>query len=260
MKSRQLLTIILVVLALFASSGGLFIPSLYRETDYYKVVWMSNDLITLVIAIPMTLAAMVFSNTSERSKLIWCGVLGYFLYNYAFYLFGTNFNYFFLLYVSIFALSFYAFIISLLHIDPADIESQFKSKKHLRPVAVYLIAVVLPLAWIEGNQYVDFILHDKSPTIPKLVLALDLSLIIPTSIVAGVLLWMRKGWGYILSVIMLVKGFIYGLVLATGAYIVDVENVGELDPLFSFYLVLVFGGMICLVILLRQMRKNVESA
>ncbi len=251
---EHILTSIILLLATLATAGGLFNPDIYKETALLKAIWTSNDLVTLVIVIPMTLAVMIFAGKSERAKLVWIGFLGFMLYNYTFYLFGTTFNKFFFLYTVIFGLSVYAFFISLYRLNPSKIRKRFGNRTPVRIIAIYLILTSIPLLVVEGGQCLQYLLYGKLPSAPPLVLAIDLALIIPTSILAGILLWRKKAWGFILSVIMLVKGFSYGLVLTAGVFVVDLNKLAKQDPLLPFYLILVFFGMIGLIMLLRHMR------
>ncbi|HHY46565.1 MAG TPA: hypothetical protein GX506_04605 [Firmicutes bacterium] len=48
--------------------------------------WFGNDLVTLSVALPLLVGALVLSmKGSHRAQLVWFGILDYMLYNYAFY-------------------------------------------------------------------------------------------------------------------------------------------------------------------------------
>ena len=94
--SAHILTVIIAILAIVASAGGLFIDGLYRDNLLVTSGWYGNDLVTLMVAVPLLVVALIFSmRGSQRAHLVWLGMLDYMLYNYAFYLFGTAFNGFF---------------------------------------------------------------------------------------------------------------------------------------------------------------------
>ena len=73
---------------------------------------------------------------------------------------------------------------------------------------------------------------------------------------AAILLWQRRSWGYVLGIIMLVKGFTYGLVLCTGTLLLArSEAYGNMDPLISLYFFLVLGGLGACLLLLKNMEQ-----
>lgn len=95
-----------------------------------------------------------------------------------------------------------------------------------------------------------------------LIFALDLSIVIPNSLLAGILLWNRKAWGYILSLVMLVKGFAYGLVLCLGTILLAYSKVyGKWDPLMPFYIVIALGGFMGCFLLFKNFhpQKTLQS-
>ena len=94
-----ILSVIITILVIVASAGGLFIDDLYRDNAFAKSAWQGTDLATLVVGVPTLTVALIFAQRgSFRAQLVWLGMLDYALYNYAYYLFGTAFNGFFLIY------------------------------------------------------------------------------------------------------------------------------------------------------------------
>ena len=77
---------------------GLAFPGLYRDTDWIRAAWYGNDWVTLAAAAPLLwIASARAARGSVRGLLLWMGIAGYAVYNYAFYLFGAALNAFFLL-------------------------------------------------------------------------------------------------------------------------------------------------------------------
>ncbi len=101
----------------------------------------------------------------------------------------------------------------------------------------------------------ETILSTGHPT--SVVFALDLSIIIPSFIASAILLWQRKTWGYILAVMMLVKGFTYGLVLCIGTSVLAYNKAyGKWDPLMPLYVALAIGGGLGCWLLLKNMKAD----
>ncbi len=91
LKTAYILSVFIAILAALTSIGGLLRPDLYRDNPFVKTTWLGNDAVTLFIAIPILVAALVYSaRGSAKGQLIWMGMLDYMLYNYAFYIFWRS--------------------------------------------------------------------------------------------------------------------------------------------------------------------------
>ncbi|HUK72706.1 MAG TPA: hypothetical protein VLW50_28770 [Streptosporangiaceae bacterium] len=182
------------VLMVFPSLGGLLLPGLYRDNTWSTAAFRGNDLATLLLAVPVLAVALVLARRgSERARLVWFALLAYNVYNYAFYLFGTAFNDFFLLYAALVSLS----LIALAFAIPAIAGIQCPVRyARAWVVAGYMavVGVMFGAMWV--IQAVRFL---ASGTVPKvisdsglhtsIVFALDLTLIVPAMLIGAVLLW-----------------------------------------------------------------------
>lgn len=253
----RILSCIIAALAAITALGGLGIDNLYRDSDFIKNAWFVNDWITLVVAAPALLLSMQWAlRGSRRAHLVWMGLLLYMLYNYAFYLFGAEFNAFFLLYVALFTLSAYALIFGLSDVDARTIAGYFSEKTPVRGIAVFLFLLAAPLLLVEGGQSIAFVFTGKVPEAPSLIFALDLSFVVPATLLAGVWLWQRRAWGFVLAAMMLVKGLTYGLVLNTSALRLWLTDAPEQDVFLPFYLFVALGSAVSLVVLLRHLKAD----
>jgi len=80
-----------------ASGAGLFAHDLYRNIALVASSWYGNDLVTLDVATPLLVVALLGAwSGSRRAVLMWMGLLACSLYNAALYLFGAAFNSLFL--------------------------------------------------------------------------------------------------------------------------------------------------------------------
>jgi hypothetical protein len=198
---------------------------LYRDNPFVTAVWKGNDLVILVVAVPLLAAALVLtSHGSKRALLIWLGLVDYMLYNYAFYLFAAAFNWFFLIYVALFALSIFALIFGLVNVDISDISQRFRGRTPVKWIAGYMVFVALGLTtiyliqvfgFITTNQLPEIVLRTDHPT--SVVPALDLSMVVPWLVLGAVWLWQHRPWGYMITAIMLVKGAVYTLTLTVAS-------------------------------------------
>lgn len=255
MKTVQWLTVLIAILAFIASAGGLFIPGLYRDSDLIKTAWFGNDIVTLLI-IPFLLISVYYYRRKGKyqAQLIWLGLLLYIFYNYAFYLFGARFNAFFLIYAALFSISLYALLLGLLDVNVSD--DFLNDIRHRKIISIFLMLIALPLLILEVSQCVNFIISGREPQIPSLIFALDISLVIPNSILAAILLWKKRKWGITLSAMMLVKAFTYGMVLIVGTFLIGKTGIGPWDPLLPFYAFVATGGCIFCWLLFRELKRR----
>jgi len=223
--SRSISAAVLVLMVL-VSGVSLFYPGLYRDNSFVKAVWRGNDAGTLLVAAPMFAMGLVLSQRgSALGDLIRLGLLDYVLYNFAFYLFASAFNALFIPYVLLIVLSMLGLLTGLVGLNTQSVKGCFRDKLPVRWVGGYLIFVALGLTTIYLIQVGQFFATGHPPEIiartghvTHVVPALDLTLLVPWLVLGGIWIWHRKPWGYVLSIIMVVKGLLYTLVLAGASY------------------------------------------
>ena len=250
-KAPTILTILITVLAALTSAGGLLFNNLYRDNAFVTTTWLGNDAVTLFLAVPLLIAALIFSaRGSLRARLVWLGVLDYMLYNYAFYLFGAAFNAFFLLYAALVVLSIFAIIFTLLSLNVDMIKQQFRDRTPVKWIGGYFIFVAAGLGIIYLAQSIGFILTGQLPAIvtitqhpTNVIFALDLTLLIPWLALGAIWLIQRKPWGYVIAGILSVKGPLYTLVLAVNSVLVVNAGISETSELPLWATLTVLGLM-----------------
>ena len=83
MEKRRLnllrtLTVTIITLAAIASAGGLLLDGLYRDNAFLTLVWKTTDLMTLLVALPISGAALVFiGRGSTRWLLVLLAMIDY---------------------------------------------------------------------------------------------------------------------------------------------------------------------------------------
>jgi hypothetical protein len=247
-----------VLMAVQAASGMLFFR-LYRDQAFALAAWRVNDPMTLFVAVPVLFVSLVLAlRGSLRGLLVLLGVMQYALYNYAFYLFGAALNVHFLLYVALFVVSGMTLITGLSALDAIADGWCISPQAPTRFVAAYMgiWALVLGVAWV--GQTLLFSLTGKVPEIGeeplRLIAALDLSLVVTPVAFSAAWLWARRRWGYVIAVVLNVKGAIYAAILAiaslTGGAAID----GGGDGLLGLWVLLMLGSLGSLVVLLASIR------
>lgn len=256
-RGWRLLSVLLVIFTAIASATGLFFDEIYRDIPRHKAAWISNDVVSLFAVVPLYLLALGSSFRGNlRSRILLLGLQLYLLYNYAYYLFGAEFNALFLLYTLIFTASIYALILGVRNLKVSSLKPRLSGSAYNWLVIGFMFFIAVPLLLVEGGQALSFIFTGKEPEVPSLIFALDLSLVVPASILAGILLWQKKLWGYFLASLMSIKAFTYGLVLVvmtlyTG-WILEMEK----DPLLPFYSIVCLGGILSSWFLLSRIKPT----
>jgi len=239
LRPAIILSILITILAAFASAGGLLLHGLYRDNAFVTTTWLGNDAITLFLAVPILVLSLVFSNRgSVRAQLVWMGALDYMLYNYAFYLFGAAFNWFFLVYVALLALSIFALIFGLSNLDVDGISRSAHQRMPVKWIGGYFLFVAVGLGLVYMIQSIGFIATGTLPAIvtisghpTNVVFALDLTLLVPWLIIGALWVMKRKAWGYVIAGVINIKGPLYTLVLAVNSILVMNAGISKTSEL-----------------------------
>lgn len=281
-KTVTILAAVIIPLALIAAAAGLFwqgsgdpypFTTLRGETvmmrghGLYRFDTVSSssqeigqDIVTLLVGIPLLLAGTLLTRRgSLRGKLLLTGALGYFLYTYASMSFLTAFNSLFLVYVAIFSLSLFAFILALSGIDLPELVAKAGQRYPRRQAAIYFLVVAgfLSLAWL--GLVIPPILKGTPPAgletaITMVIQALDLGVIVPTSIITAVLLLKDRPWGYALSAVVLMKIFTMGSAIISMVIVQYFAGV-KIDPVTSgIFIIISLAGIALGAAALRSIR------
>lgn len=270
------------VLALFSAAMGLFYqaagePFAFtnhrgetvmingRGLYYYDSVssaaqMQGNDLITLLVGLPLlAVSTWLAFRGSLRGRLLLTGTLGFFLYTYMSMATLTAFNPLFLVYVALFTLSLYAFILSMLSFDLAGLPGQFSEGLPRGWIAglMFVVAGFLGLAWL--GRIIMPVFQNQVPVLENtttlVIQFMDLALIVPLAVLAGILLLRRSAWGYLLASIMLTKGVTLGLGVSTMAVNMALKGVPDSLGIMIPFLAITAANLVMVVILLKNVKN-----
>ena len=236
LTAAWVLSVVVLVLMVVQAGLGLAVSDLYPEEPWAVAAFRGNDLVTLLLAAPLLAVSLLASRRRESSAsvLVWLGMLHYGVYNYAYYSFGAAFSSAFLLHVAALVASLGGILMLATSIDADRAARGVAGGARSRVVAVYttVVGVALVAAW--GGLSLRFALTGDlpqdvmPPSAVHLVYAIDLSLLAPVFVVAGVLLWRREAWGSVLAVAINASGAVYLAVLwAVGGFQADAGIAGK---------------------------------
>jgi len=189
----------------------LYGTGVYRADTVFKGAGnRGSDLVTLVLAVPLLLAATAaYRRGSLRGALLLSGALSWPVYLYATMAVGTAYNELFLVYVAIFSASLFALVITVVSIDRRFLEARMASRGPRRRLAALMLGggIVTAIVWL-----VPLMAAGLSGDPPELLGhqttmvtdALDLGLITPTTLLAAYLLHRCRPEGFLVAFPLLV--------------------------------------------------------
>jgi hypothetical protein len=286
-KSVLVLCGLIFALALFASAAGIFWPAagqsypftsvrgeqvlisgrgLYQSDSFSGAVQeIGQDYVTLFLTLPVLAAAMFFAaRGSLRGKLLLTGTIAYFLYTYMMMAFNTAYNPLFLVYVALFSLSLFAFVLSMMSYDLKALPGCFSANLPRRAIAGVLIGVgsLLFVAWL-GRIVPPLV----SGTLPELqnyttlgIQAMDLGVIVPTALLAGILLLRRSAWGYLLGSVAVLKFLTYGTAVFAMGINMFLNGVGDSAVLVGAFGMLTLVNFFMAFLLLKNVEQDNATA
>ncbi|MEP6985484.1 MAG: hypothetical protein ABI970_07795 [Chloroflexota bacterium] len=232
----------------------------YWDTVSYVAQMQGNDLITLVVGLPLlAISFWLASRGSLRGLLLLTGTLGFFLYTYLSMSMLAAYSSLFLIYVALFSLSLFAFILSMLSVDLAELPQHFSSRLPHRWIAgsLFVVGGFLLFAWL--GRIVPPLLQNHTPVLENattlVIQAMDLALIVPLAILSGILLLRHKAWGYLLASVFVMKSITLGMAVSMMAINMARAGIPDSLGLMIPFMVITLINLGMAVVLL----KNVET-
>src|SRR6056297_1669828 len=223
---------------------------------------IGQDYVTLFLGIPLLgIAFLAARRGGLRGRLFLAGILGYFLVTYLFYLVMAMYNPLFLVYAFLLGISFFAFSLTLMGFDIEKLPEAFKPKTPTGLCGGFLIfntlaigqlwlgVVVPPL--LDGSIYPAQLQHYTT----LIVQGLDLGLLLPLSLVSGILLLKKRPMGYLLVPVYLV--FLSLLMTALTAKIIAMALTGvNVIPVIFIIPTILVITIVCAVLMLKSVRPQ----
>jgi hypothetical protein len=233
----------------------------YYDTVSSAAQMQGNDFITLLVGLPLLVVSTWLAfRGSIRGRLLLTGTLGFFLYTYMSMSTLTAYNFLFLVYVALFALSLYAFVLSMMSFDLASLPGQFSDKLPRGWIAglMFVVAGFLGLAWL--GRILMPLLQNQVPALENtttlVIQFMDLGLIVPLAVLAGFLLLRKSAWGYLLASVMLTKGVTLGLGVSAMAINMAMQGVPDSLGIMIPFLVITIANLVMVMILFKNIKNS----
>lgn len=280
---------LIAVLALVAAGIGLFYPNdgspfeftavrgetvqiwgqgWYRyDTPIGALGFRAADLITLFLGIPVLIVSFVlYRQGSLRGGLLLGGTLVYFLYNYISQGFGAAYNNLFLVYTLLFSASLFSLILALASFDVQSLPVHFDETLPGRAIGIFLVisGVILSLIWILLS-ILPALLQSKAPSEAHyyttfLTGIVDIGIVAPALLIAGVLMLRRMALGYLLASTMLIFTSLLGPNLTAGGIMQVQAKVISIGQALAFTVPFVILALTAIALTVRLFRSFSEGA
>lgn len=260
-------SILIALLSAIATLSGLFWKGLYsQETVSMGAQAMGQDLVTLLVAIPLLLLSVyLIHKKSLKGQMIWMGSIFYFLYTYASLSFLATYNQLFLVYVALLGLSLYTFIYGLMSLDASNLKNSMIPGKTTTVAAIFTILMAFMLAFMWLSLIIGSLISGSAPAVLEtyttlVIQALDLAVLIPAAIIAGLLLLKGRAWGYVLMSILLVKISLMGTAIMSMIYFMAQNGVEIVLGQALFFVIVTVGGIIIAGLFYNKVDSTVKEA
>lgn len=242
------------------SAGGQTIPAIYgRETASWAAQAFAQDWFDLVVAAPLlALAAARCAGGSRKARLVLAGGLLYSAYTFAIYCFAVHLNVLFLGYCAGLGASLLGLAAIGAGFEHEGAASWFERALPRRTIAIVLIAIGAGFAGLWLAQLLPAMRDGVVP--PELedaglatnpIQVLDLSIVLPLHVIAGVALWRRRPIGEVLATTLLAFG---ALMAASIAVLVVVSVLRGRNGSVPVAIGMVAVSALCAVLLSRMLR------
>ncbi len=283
-KPVTILVSLIVILSGIAATSGIFSDQGPGSYDYetirgktveiygkgiYKhmsadvaIQGIAQDYVTLFIGVPLLILLLPgYRKGSLRHHFLLAGTMGYFLVTYLFYMTMGMYNIMFLGYVTLLGLTFFGLFLLIRFLDSEKIAILFSEKTPHKFVGGFLIfnAIAIAFLWLgvvippllEGTVYPDEVQHYTT----LIVQGFDLGLLLPVSLVVGLLLYKKRPAGLLFGTVYIVFLAILMTALTAKIIAMSLNDVNVIPVIFIIPTINVVT-ILCVIFMIRNISKK----
>jgi hypothetical protein len=286
-RTISLLVILITILSIFPTSYAIMSNQGPGEYEYQSIIGetvsiygkglyshdsvsmaaqaIAQDYVTLFLGVPLLLLSFyMYRKGFLKGSLLLTGTLGYFLYTYASYSFLSMYNSMFLIYVALMSASFFAFILMMMSFDVENLSLFFSEKMPVKFLGGFLLFVSFVFGMMWTGKLGLPLLNNTPPADLQhyttfVIQALDLGFVVPAGLLAGILLMMRKPFGYLLAPVIIIKEITL-LTALTAMILLQLKAGVEIGYLLVWSVIL-FNLLVifCMILLMKNIKENEEK-
>ena len=193
-----LFSLLIVLVTAVTALAGLLYPDTFYPTEELQQTALANDLLTLIIGLPLLLGSIWLA---WRGKLIgllfWPGAIFYGLYNYFIYLFAMPLTVMYPLYLVIVTLSIYTTIGLVASIDGNTVKEKLNGRIPVRFGGGVLIGFGVLFILRTLGEMGTALSQQTIIARPELALLVADFIMSGAFVLGGVLLWQKRPLGFV---------------------------------------------------------------
>jgi len=248
-------TVVAVLMTVASAVGLISGSSIYAGPDAKLLpLFVGQDALNILVGLPGLLGSMWLARRGSLiGLLLWPGALFYVLYDYGYYALGAPFNWLFVPYLVLVAVSAYAMIAVVVSIDGGAVRDRLAGTVRARSIGGFLGAVALLFMALWTAMSVSALAGGTSlDPVARTVTIMDLTVQLPALLLGGVLLWRRDSFGYVVAPGLLLQAAAYLLGLSTLTVLQELLIAAPIDPVaVAPGLVIGAVGLMCIATFVR---------
>lgn len=217
LRLHRVLWAVTGLLALVAAVTGVAVPGIYSGVIAPDLTpgAFSQDVISVLASVVLIALALAGGNDPAKGQIAALGLLGYFFYAYGIYAIERTYNGFYLVYLAIFSISFWALIAAGASLErnlvepnlPRGLRIASASGALLQPLIFYPLWIAMLVPLMSTGDQIDSLYS---------IFILDLCFIMPAFLLLALLTYRSHPLGLLLLPALYVLGFTLIFSLALG--------------------------------------------
>lgn len=212
---------------------GLLQPDFYNlETPNWQTQTTGQDLVNLLLIVPcLLIASWLTLKRNSWAIMIKPGILLYITYTFTIYCFEIHFNSLFLLYCLILGLSFYR-LVFFISSNSNKIEINGSKTIATKITAFYFLIIAISFYALWLSEIIQASIEGKLPKslintglFTNAVQVMDLALLLPCLIIAGILLLKQSYIGYLITPALLTFFVLMNITIASLTFIMYLNKI-----------------------------------
>lgn len=200
LKPTYIVSFIIALLMTGSSITGFLYRDQMYPSEELVLAFVPNDIVNLVVGLPILLISMwLTSRRKLLGLLFWPGALFYVFYNYLIYVFAMPINLASLFNLFLVTISAYALIDLLALIQGTAIREALSDNVPERLAGGVLTGLGLLFLLRVIVIFIRAIINSTPLTETEMALNISDFMISPAPIIGGILLWLRKEFGYVIG-------------------------------------------------------------
>ena len=206
---NKTLWLLVACLCLIAASIGVFNQDVYSQVVSSELLpgTVAQDAITIIAGLVLLLLSLTARETDIRKPIIIVSLLAYLFYGYGIYVIERLYNSLYLLYMAIFALSFWSIVYGLASINQDVVRNVVVPKwlRYLSAGSLLFTALLFYPLWTA--RLLPLMQAGKRIEYSYSIFILDMALVLPALVISAGLIIRKNALGLIFAPILFFKAF-----------------------------------------------------